>query len=175
MKANIDFSLKELYDRFATDVFNLALHYTQNQQDAEEIVQDVFLKIHQQLNGFRAESSIKTWIYRITIHQSLDFIKAKKRAKRFAFWTVLNAQNEPLHQDHPGALLENKEAIRQLFDCINRLPDQQRTALILNKIEQLSQQDIAQILKITPKAVESLVQRAKKKLNELLTQTRDDY
>jgi RNA polymerase sigma-70 factor (ECF subfamily) len=70
-------------------VYNLALQYTQNIEDAEEVAQDVFVSIYNSIDKFQANSKLSTWIYRITINKSLDFIKAKKTKKRFAFITNL--------------------------------------------------------------------------------------
>lgn len=68
-------------------VYNVALNYVQNIEDAEEITQDVFLKVHESLASFKKNSTIKTWIYRITINQSLDFLKKKKKQKKVLyFW-----------------------------------------------------------------------------------------
>lgn len=153
-------------------VYNLALQYAQNTEDAEEITQDVFLTIYRSLDGFRHESKMSTWIYRIGINKSIDFVKARRRKKRF---TLLTSQFQPgsadeiahsVSFDHPGVKLEQKEALSRLFMYINELPDQQRTALILHKIEQKSQVEAAEIMEISPKALESLVQRAKVSLKK---------
>ena len=121
-------------------VYNLALQYTQNREDAEEIAQDVFCSVHKKIDQFKGEASIKTWIYRITINQSLDFLKAKKSKKRWFFFSKvsLDQKDYPIdlpHFDHPGVLLEQKESIQHLFKGINQLPEHQKTALILLKIE----------------------------------------
>jgi RNA polymerase sigma-70 factor (ECF subfamily) len=148
-------------------VYNLALHYVQNVEDAEEITQDVFLAVHQSIDGFEQRAAVSTWMYRITINKSLDFIRSRKRKKRFAFITSLfgedGRENVQIYSNfnHPGAALEQKEAMQRIFACINSLPDSQKTALILMKIEGRSQQETAEIMNTTAKAVESLVQRAK--------------
>ena len=158
-------------------VLNLALQYVQNLEDAEEITQDVFVNIHQSFEEFRHESTLKTWIYRITINQSLDFIKAKKRQKRFAFLTHLfyEDSNEPRFEvanfNHPGIELEQKEALQRVFEAINLLNESQKTVIILSKIEQKSQKEIAEIMALTTSAVESLLSRAKIKLGEILNKT----
>ena len=64
---------KILYEKYKELVFNVALHYTQNIEDAEEITQDVFISIFENIKDFREESTLKTWAYRITINKSLDF------------------------------------------------------------------------------------------------------
>lgn len=166
---------EELYNEHKKLVYNLALQYVQNSEDAEEITQDVFVSVYEKLDSFRQDSKHSTWLYRITINKSLDFIKARKRQKRFSFFTSLfhDETNEPKHQvsdfNHPGVMMEEKEQLRNLFTLINGLPDNQKTALILMKIEEKSQAETAEIMNLSPKAVESLVQRAKsnlvKKLN----------
>ena len=66
-----------LYNQYKVLVYNVALHYLQNTQDAEEITQDVFIQVYNSLENFNEKSSLKTWIYRISINKSLDFIKHK--------------------------------------------------------------------------------------------------
>jgi RNA polymerase sigma factor (sigma-70 family) len=136
-------TFEQLYTTHSRQVYNLSLHYVQNSHDAQEITQDVFLSVHQSIDHFRLEANYSTWIYRITVNKSLDFLKVKKRKKRFAFFTEFSAKNEPVHFDHPGVLLEFKEETKQLFSYIDGLPDAQKTALILNKIEHKSQGEIA--------------------------------
>lgn len=153
-------------------VYNLALNYVQNIEDAEEITQDVFVTVYQSHNSFQEKSTILTWIYRIAINKCLDFLKAKQRKKRFAFFTSLfyddsnELKHNPSEFNHPGVLLEDKEAINNLFKMINELPFNQKTALILHKIEQKSQVEVAEIMNISSKAVESLMQRAKTNLSK---------
>jgi RNA polymerase sigma-70 factor (ECF subfamily) len=74
---------QSIYKQYNLMVYNVGLHYLQNIEDAEEITQDVFIQIHGSLGTFNEKSSLKTWIYRIAINKSLDFLKHKKSAKRF--------------------------------------------------------------------------------------------
>ncbi|REC51543.1 MULTISPECIES: RNA polymerase sigma factor [Chryseobacterium] len=159
-------------------VYNLALQYTQNTEDAEEITQDVFVKISQKMDGFKNESSLKTWIYRIAINTSLDFLKHKNTKKRFFFGLFRdsdaeNRQNELVDFNHPGVVLEQKEEVMKIFSFINMLPNDQKTVVILMKIEGNSQQETAEIMNISQKAVESLFQRAKKNLVQKLNQQKE--
>lgn len=162
-------TLELLYEKYAKQVYNLALQYVQNSNDAEEITQDVFLAAYQSLDKFRNEANHSTWLYRIAINKSLDFLKAKKRKKRFFWFTGELSENDSVEFDHPGVLIENKEETAFIFSCINELPPNQKTALILHKIEQLPLAEIAGIMELTPKAVESLVQRAKTNLSKKIT------
>ncbi len=166
-------SLEELYTEYKDMVFNLALNYIQNYEDAQEITQDVFVAVHKSLDSFRHQSNVSTWIYRITINKSLDYIKARKRKRRFGLLTSLFVNSgeqlfEPGHFDHPGVQLEQKEAVAGLFRHINNLPPNQKTALLLNKTEGKSQAEVAEIMDISPKAAESLIQRAKTNLSKMI-------
>ncbi|MFK7969157.1 MAG: RNA polymerase sigma factor [Bacteroidia bacterium] len=165
-------TFSQLYTTHKNMVYNLALHYTQNVEDAEEVTQDVFVAAHAKMASFRKESAIKTWLYRITINKSLDFLKAKNRKKRFSF---LNARRldadqglDLPHFDHPGVQLEQKEATAAIFAAINKLPPNQKTVLILLKIEHLSQAEAAKVMESSTKAVESLFQRAKQNLKKIM-------
>lgn len=174
----IDTFLK-IYEEYKALVYNVALNYIQCIEDAEEITQDVFVKVHQSLHQFQNKSSLKTWIYRITINQSLDFIKKKKSKKRF-FIFVNNDQNKfeilnASHFEHPGIQLENKENAKIVFEIINTLPEKQKTAFLLAKVDGLSNPEVAEIMEMSISAVESLVFRAKKELKEKLANKFEEY
>lgn len=165
---------KHLFEQFKNKVFNTVLSYVQNQLDAEEITQDVFVEVHQSIRTFRQQSSLSTWIYRIAINKSLDFLKYKQRKKRFAFLQSLfhpvtgELTYSPPDFHHPGVALENKERAAMLFRAIHQLPDTQRTAFILAQLENLPHRDIADIMQTTISAVESLLHRAKGNLRKQL-------
>ncbi len=102
-------------------VYNHALNYVQNIEDAQEIAQDVFVAVHQSLNSFQENSSLSTWMYSITINKRLDFLKSKQRKKRFAFLTslIFDGDNDLKHNtpehNHPGILFEHKEGLDNLL------------------------------------------------------------
>ena len=166
-------TFEQLYSEHHKMVYNLALQYVQNIEDAEEITQDVFVKVHDNINSFKNQASLKTWIYRITINKSLDYIKAKNTQKRSFISSMfsLNDENfkfQPSNFNHPGIELDQKESCQKIFDAINQLSDNQKTAIILLKIEDKSQAETAEIMNLNVKALESLFQRAKWNLEILL-------
>jgi RNA polymerase sigma-70 factor (ECF subfamily) len=169
-------TFEEIYDGHKEMVFNLSLNYVQVYEDAEEITQDVFVSVYHSLHQFQEKSSITTWIYRITINKCLDHIKAKNRKKRFGIISSLlgigdKKELDVGHFNHPGVQLEQKDALQNIFKCINELPENQKTALLLSKTEQMSQGEIAIIMNLSLKAVESLIQRAKTNLAKKLKET----
>lgn len=163
---------EELYQAYKDMVYNLCLNYLQNKEEAEDAMQDIFVKVHKKLSSFEARASHKTWLYRLSINTCLDHIKAKKSKKRFGFMQSLFQQDsgelntDISHFNHPGVILEQKEKLAGLFACINLLSDNQKTALILSKIEGKAQKEIAEIMELSPKAVESLIQRAKRNVKK---------
>lgn len=146
----------------------------QNREEAEEITQDVFVEVFRSAVDFKFQSSVSTWLYRIAVNKSLDAIRYRKRSKRFGFLTSIFHREsgeiniEKPDFDHPGVLLENQEKAAILFKCIDQLAESQRSAFVLSQVEQLPQKEIAAVINISEKAVESLLQRAKANLrNEL--------
>lgn len=177
--SQLQLDLNKLYQTHKLLVYNVALNYVQNSQDAEEVTQDVFVKVFQSIETFKSNSSIKTWIYRITINQSLDFIKQKNSRKRFFMFGKKSENEAEYHNssnfEHPGILLENQEDAKLLFAIINTLPENQKTAFILCKVDGLSNPEVAEIMEMSISAVESLIFRAKNSLKEKLANKFSEY
>ena len=160
---------EKMYKEHCDMVYNLALNYVQQVEDAEEITQDVFIKIYHKQELFEQRSTLKTWIYRITINSSLDFIRKKRRRPLFQLLSPgTNDYAKRKETKHPGVLLEEKEAYDRLFYALNLLPSKQKTVILLLKNEGLSQKETSKILNMSVKGVESLFQRAKKNLSKQL-------
>ncbi|MEO8854720.1 MAG: RNA polymerase sigma factor [Ginsengibacter sp.] len=154
-------------------VYNTAIGLLQNAEDAEDTAQEVFMQVFESISSFKGESKLSTWIYRITVSKCLDHIRKKKRKKRFAFVQSLYGKNDGTMIDppdffHPGIKAENKENATILFHAIEELPENQKTAFILNKMENLSYREISDIMKLTEAAVDALLQRAKNNLKKTL-------
>jgi len=146
---------------------------------AEDLTQDVFVTVFKSVLSFNEQSSLSTWIYRITVNKCLDHLRARNRQKRAGIFSSLFQKDngEPVHDhptfEHPGVQLERRENARYLFAAIDTLPDTQKTVFVLAHVEELPQKDIAEIMNLSVKAVESLLQRAKinlrKKLSDIYT------
>lgn len=152
-------------------VYNTAVGIVQNEEDAEDITQEVFVTLYERIEDFREESALSTWIYSITVHKSLDHEKRKKRQKHGGLLKKIflaKGGDEPVNFDHPGILLDNKEMAAVLFKALKKLPEKQRIAFTLHKLERLSYQEIAAVMDTTVFAVESLQGRAKLNLKRIL-------
>lgn len=163
----------KLVDEWQDMVYNTALNIVQHADDADDITQEVFIQIYQSISSFKGDSKFSTWLYRITVSKALDYEKKKMRKKRFGFvHRLLGGQEEeqlhPIEFDHPGVELEKKEKARELFNALKLIPDNQRIAFTLHKLEGQSHQEVADIMNITLYAVESLISRAKANLKKEL-------
>ncbi len=150
-----------MYELHHENIYNTAISYLQSVEDAEEITQDVFITIFDKIDSFNQSAKLSTWIYRITVNKSINHIKKRKRHQALSLGLI---KHDPAHFYHPGIQLEHKEEAQALFRQIDALAPNQKTAFILVYIEQLPQQEVANIMETSVKAVESLLQRAKAKL-----------
>ena len=168
---NNDLSFAEIVQTRQRMVYNTALGIVQNEGDAEDITQEVFLKVYEKLDSFRHEANLSTWIYRITVTTSLDFEKQKKRQKRGGMLKRVfgaDADIDAPDFDHPGVALDKKQDAAVLFKAISKLPQNQRIAFLLHRTEGLTNNEVAKVLNISLQAAESLQVRAKANLRGLL-------
>lgn len=166
-------AFKQLVDDHEGLVYNTALGIVQNEDDADDITQEVFIQAYQSVSSFKGDSKLSTWLYRITVNKSLDHERKKLRRKRLGFLGLLNSKQENEMKSipeftHPGVLLEKKESAAELFRALKKLPDNQRVAFTLHKLEGQAYKDIAEIMNISLQAVESLMARARRNLEKIL-------
>jgi len=173
LKDGSESAFRDLVDQNQDRVYNTCLGFVRNEDEADDIAQEVFIEIYRSIRTFRGESKLSTWIYRIAVTKSLEHIRAKKRKKRYAVFRSLVYSDDDTVMDipdhiHPGILAENRERAKILFQAIEQLPENQKVAFTLNKIEGMSYEEIAGVMKKTVSSVESLLHRARLKLQENL-------
>ena len=153
-------------------VFNTCLGFMKNAEEAKDMAQEVFIHIYQNISKFKGDSKLSTWIYRIATNKCLEEIRRKGRKKRSAQLSDItdeSVKNKAADFFHPGVALEDQERATVLFEAIDQLPDQQKTAFTLAKVEQLSYEEIGKVMEKSIGSIESLLFRAKKNLQKLLT------
>ena len=173
LKQGDETAFKTIVDKWQDMVYNTALGIVQNAEDAEDIAQETFVQVYQSIDTFKGESKFSTWLYRITVTKALDHARRKKRKKRFAIVKKLfgdSGEEEVQVPDfhHPGVILDKKENASVLFEAINQLPDNQKIAFTLHKLEDLSYQEVSEVMRTSVAAVESLMHRAKQNLRKIL-------
>jgi len=151
-------------------VRSTAMSMLQDVEQAEDIAQEVFVTVYKSMLSFNEKSALSTWIYRITVNKCIDHLRSKNYKKRRFTFSTGSDKNDSQIPDfiHPGVLAENREKATHLFKAIKTLPENQQTAFILFHVEELSQREIGEVMQISIKAVESLLQRAKVNLRKYL-------
>lgn len=174
LKKGDDEAFRVLVERYQTSILNTCYRFTNNKELSEDLTQEVFLEIYESIERFRGESRLSTWIYRIAVTKSLDYLKSMKRKKRFAVLQSLFGGNEMQDtipapdSSSPYKQLENQERITLLLRALDTLPANQRIAFTLSKYDAMSYQEIAGILDTSIPSVESLIHRAKRNLRKTL-------
>jgi RNA polymerase sigma factor (sigma-70 family) len=170
LQAGDDAALGELMARHKEPLFRFLCRYTQNETVARDLAQEAFVRAYFKINSFTPQAKFATWLFQIGLNLVRDFARSKhaKREPLHASWEL--AANEPEIAKHndPGSRVDRTEQLAQARVAIDRLPEELKTALILTVFEERSQQEAAELLGTTPKAIEARVYRARKALRETL-------
>jgi RNA polymerase sigma-70 factor (ECF subfamily) len=173
LKQGDETAFKTIVEQWQDMVYNTILGIVQNETEAEDLAQDVFIKVFEKIGTFKGDSKFSTWLYRIATTTALDHLRSKKRKKRFGFLQSLTGSGGDEKEqvpdfNHPGVSLDNKERAAVLFKAIETLPENQKSAYMLHKLEGLSYRDVSEVLNTTVSAVESLMSRANQNLRKQL-------
>lgn len=165
-------AFKVLLDQYKKQVINICYRFLLNKEDAEDVSQEAFIEVYQSIHFFRGESKLSTWIYRIAVTKSLDEIKKRKRKKRIRSIGKMLHIDEVTHWLAGGskadASMLEKEQMHELMVALDKLPDNQRVAFTLSKLEGYNNKEIADIMGTTTSMIESFISRGKGKVSEEL-------
>lgn len=164
-----------LVDRYAPRLYPIAFGITRRHQDAEDIVQETFLKLFSNLSQYSPDRGLfKTWLFTITRNQSLNvFASLKRSLVRFFADTQedenlsYSSQVEGSISRNPESQLASKQELARVEDALAKLPERQRTALLLKAQEGMGYEEIASVMSASVSSVESLIFRARKRIIEL--------
>ncbi len=161
-----------LVKRHQGRMLNLIYRFVGNRTQAGDLAQEVFIRVWQGAPRYRPQAKFSAWVYRITANLCLNELKSSGRKKLFFSESLGEEGPTPNEESNvsPSAedLLLAKERSRQISDALQSLPENQRMALILKRYDNLSYQEIAKIMECSVSAVESLLVRAKRKIQEKL-------
>lgn len=157
-------AFEQLVQEYQHKVFSLSAGILSNRDDALDVSQEVFLKIYRSINTFKGDSSLSTWIYRITKNLCIDFLRKRKRLSENELPDIVTDDTAPSPED-AAILLERRELVRA---CINELPINYKTVLLLREYRQLSYAEIAQVLEISEGTVKSRISRAREHLLKII-------
>jgi len=172
-------AFRTLQERYGRPVLNLAFRFLSNRADAEEVAQEVFLRLYQRPPRPDPSAKLFTWIYRVTVNLCLDLLRRRRRSPEMV------SLDEPLDRDDPEAgplgerlahpssrtpreQLDRWERTVAVRRAVAALPERLRVPLLLSTFEEISHEAIGQILGLTPKAVERRIARARGLLKDRL-------
>lgn len=173
LQADDDSALNELINRHREPLHRFVFRYLRNEATARDVVQETFVRVYFKAAKFRPKSSVKTWIYTIALNLCRD--QNRRLMRRSRDWSM----DAPTRDDAPrvevvdeaplpSTKAADSDRFAQLQRAIDQLPEKLRESLILFSLEQRSQQEVAELLKITPKTVELRVYHAKGRLRAVL-------
>lgn len=172
LKSGDSLAYEKLVKLYQNKVYNTCYSFLKQSDIAEDQTQEVFILIFNSIAQFEEKSSLKTWIYRITVSRCLDYLRSQSRQKRKSTGLLSLfglAQEIPANNDFtPYEHLENKEYAKIIADTLDEMKDKYKTAFVLKYMEGMSQKEIAQIMECSEKAVEGILARAKIILKEKL-------
>jgi RNA polymerase sigma-70 factor (ECF subfamily) len=170
-------AFSELVNRHYEKAVRVAFGMLKDIQDAEDVAQDAFARVHRKLEGFQGQSAFSTWLYRIVVNLSIDLMRKKKRQRRAdiddeAARDALRSEQDlwPRFEEHdPSVSFERRELHKQLNEAFAELPDIHRAVLVLREVQGLSYDEIAQALDIKKGTVMSRLFHARKAMQVQMT------
>jgi RNA polymerase sigma-70 factor (ECF subfamily) len=164
---------EELLERYGSKVLNLAMRITRSQEDAEEILQDVFITVFTKLGSFEHKAQFSSWLYRVTMNSSFMKIRARNRRRTVSIDEIepttrqnwVGNRTEMFDVDLMSSRHELREAIQS---AVEKLPDEYRAIFVLRDIDGLSNEAVSQVLQLSVPAVKSRLHRSRLLMREQL-------
>jgi RNA polymerase sigma-70 factor (ECF subfamily) len=169
-----------LVEKYQGRVYNVIYGMVRNREDARDLTQETFVKAYRNLHAFREDARFYTWIYRIAMNLSIDFLRRRQRGPLTGMDEGIagrdaDGQIHPMHgEDGPRRLLERKRLYSAIMDAVEELPEQQRQVILLREVEGLSYKEIADVLDIAEGTVMSRLFYARKRLQATLAPVREE-
>lgn len=173
IKGEMD-SFEKLINKYQKMVYNLAYRIFNNNSDAEDITQEVFLKIYKNIEKCSGKESIKTWIYTITYNTCIDEVRKRKGKNNISLDASLeNDEGEyfieiPSKEPTPETQMINKEGIKEIENALNKLTEIHKTLIFLRDIKGFTYNEISEIMDINIGTVKSKLNRARNNLKNIL-------
>ncbi len=168
-----------LFEKYHRRVYAVALGVVKNPSDANDVVQEAFVKVHRHLATFQGASSFYTWLYRITMNLAIDHLRRKKAARQVDFDEAIKQDDGTedagnlapiLTNADPGKTQSRKELAAKIHDALALLPDIHRQAILLREVEGLNYEEIAKIMKVPKGTIMSRLFHARRKMQSALAE-----
>ena len=168
-------AFRELFERYGKRVLAVVYGVLKNHEQAQEVTQDAFIKAYRNLHLFHHGSSFYTWLYRIAVNTAIDAKRKKGRATEVAYDEQLDVEQGSGYDALTTRSvladeeLESKDLEKYLQGCLEKIPEPQRLAVILKDVEELSYQEIAEVMQCSIGTVMSRIHYGRKRLKEIIS------
>lgn len=180
IKKGDELAFQEIMSRYTQKVFNLAMRLTRNQEDAEEVLQDVFVTVYNKIESFEGKSQFSSWLYRVTANTAFMKLRRRKSTESVSFEDLsANVKDNWVGQTPDENNIDYMSIKHELRDIIERavarLPEEYKNIFVLRDIDGLSNEEVAEMMALTVPAVKSRLHRARMLLRRKLQRYYDDY
>ncbi len=163
-----DSAFELLVKRYQQKVFQTCIGFVHNEEDAADLTQEVFIRVYKRLHTFKGKSAFSTWLFRISMNMSLNFLRKQKVKHLFTRLDQGEGEQEIISEERTDQNILRRDEKKKIARILQKLTAAQRNAFVLSHYQELSNQELADVLEITLKAAESLLYRARTRLRELL-------
>lgn len=166
-----------LVERYQRKVYGAAYGIVKDREEALDIAQDAFVKVHKYLDNFKGDSSFYTWLYRITVNLAIDRLRARNKGEQVEFDEAVRQDDEASLEGgvlssrlgtNPGKSALRRELAEKIEEALSQIPEKHREILLLRELEGMSYEDLARVLKIPKGTVMSRLFHARVKLQKIL-------
>ena len=178
VQAGDEAAFKELFERYHRRAFAVAFGVVKNKQDALDIVQDGFIKVHRHIGNFQGSSSFYTWLYRIVMNLSIDHVRRNKKGKDLDYDDKVRRDSGDIAGDgtllpsildgNPRKTVLRKELSEAIQAALDELPEYHRAVILLREVEGLSYEEMAKVLDVPKGTIMSRLFHARKKMQAAL-------
>lgn len=151
-----------IINKYKNQLYATILRMTKNPQDAQDLVQDAFIKVYRNLEKYDGSGPFAGWLYRIAINHCMD----EFRKKRYSTVQVEIDESKVVNREHPEVVFLKKEKSRQLERLITTLPEDERLTILLRYVNEMSYEEIGEVMDMPLSTVRNKLHRAKKKMRE---------
>jgi RNA polymerase sigma-70 factor (ECF subfamily) len=176
-------AFRELFERYHRRAFAVAYGVVKNKQDALDIVQDGFVKVHKHIGKFQGTSSFYTWLYRIIMNLAIDHVRRRKNAKGVEYDDGVGREADEVAGDgtllprildaNPGKTVVRRELLEKIQAALDELPEYHRAVILLREIDGLSYEEMAETLGVPKGTIMSRLFHARKKMQASLADYMD--
>lgn len=172
-------AFEELISGYEKRVFNIIYRIIGDYNEAEDISQEVFIKVFRTIKNFKEKSSFYTWLYRVAVNECINVLKERRKIYAYSVDSPIKVEDDEIireirdDKESPEKRFEYKELRACLEDALNRISYEHRMMIVLRDIQGFSYEEIAEIMQCPTGTVKSRISRARKALRELLAENKE--